>query len=212
MTGPHAQGRRRGAGVGLIGRWSPRRRPPNRTCESPRIRLSILVRYTVTVVYDVVPRGVRLVVECVLKPRLAILVEPGGGSCQLSDLDGAHQVHGGVGGEVSDVSVMLRYGRHACSERPPHLCLQSRVDDGGYVDGEDRLDLRESATLSIRDLTSYRVDDEAQLRTQVLAAVRDSARYADLQAEMARVLKESRALASGSRERVSAVLHHHGLA
>jgi hypothetical protein len=40
-AGTVAQGRRRGAGVGLIGRWFPRRRPPNRTCESPRIRLSM---------------------------------------------------------------------------------------------------------------------------------------------------------------------------
>ena len=69
----------------------------------------------------------------------------------------------------------------------------------------------ESATLSIRDLADYRVDDEVQLRTQVLAAVRDSARYADLQAEMTRILRESRSLASDSRERVSAVLRHHGL-
>jgi hypothetical protein len=30
--------------VGLVGRWSPRRRPPNRTCESPRIRLSMSTR------------------------------------------------------------------------------------------------------------------------------------------------------------------------
>jgi hypothetical protein len=70
----------------------------------------------------------------------------------------------------------------------------------------------ESATLSIRDLASYRVGDETQLRERVLAAVHDGTRYTDLQAEMARVLKESRALASGSRERVSAVLHRYGLA
>jgi hypothetical protein len=31
----------RGAGAGLIGRWSPRRRPPNRTCDFHRIRLSM---------------------------------------------------------------------------------------------------------------------------------------------------------------------------
>ncbi|HEY5342692.1 MAG TPA: hypothetical protein VIJ66_03430 [Solirubrobacteraceae bacterium] len=70
----------------------------------------------------------------------------------------------------------------------------------------------ESATLNIRDLADYRVDDETQLRTQVLAAVHDSARYTDLQAEMARILRESRSLASDSRERVSVVLHRHGLA
>jgi len=70
----------------------------------------------------------------------------------------------------------------------------------------------ESATLNIRDLADCRVDDETQLRTQVLAAVRDSARYTDLQAEMARILRESRSLASDSRERVSVVLHRHGLA
>ncbi|HEY7830278.1 MAG TPA: hypothetical protein VIC06_06920 [Solirubrobacteraceae bacterium] len=70
----------------------------------------------------------------------------------------------------------------------------------------------ESATLNTRDLADYRVDDEAQLREQVLAAVRDGARYGDLQAEMARVLNESRLLASDSRERVAAVLRRHGLA
>jgi hypothetical protein len=70
----------------------------------------------------------------------------------------------------------------------------------------------ESATLSIRDLAAYRLDDEVQLREQVAAAVRESAQYADLQAEMDRVLSESRLLASESRERVSALLRRHGLA
>jgi hypothetical protein len=70
----------------------------------------------------------------------------------------------------------------------------------------------ESATLSINDLANYRVDDETQLRKRVLAAVHDSARYADLQTEMDRVLDESRTLASESRKRVSAVLRRYGLA
>ena len=36
-----AQGRGRGAGAGFSSRWSPRRRPPNRTCEFDRFRLSM---------------------------------------------------------------------------------------------------------------------------------------------------------------------------
>jgi hypothetical protein len=92
---------------------------------------------------------------------------------------------------------------------PPHqvVALVARKTRGQHTENPF-----ESATLNIRDLAGYRVDDEAQLRTQVLTAVRDSARYTDLQAEMTRILRESSSLASDSRDRVSAVLHHHGLA
>jgi hypothetical protein len=64
----------------------------------------------------------------------------------------------------------------------------------------------ESATLSLRNLTAFRVADTAELRAAVLQAVADSAEYPVVHEEMRRVLLESRRLADDSIARVRAAL------
>lgn len=64
----------------------------------------------------------------------------------------------------------------------------------------------ESATLSLRNLTAFRVRNPAQLREAVLNAVNDSASYPLVQEEMRRVLTTSRGLADDSIARVVAAL------
>jgi hypothetical protein len=64
----------------------------------------------------------------------------------------------------------------------------------------------ESATLSLRNLTAFRVVDVGTLRDVVLQAVAASARYPALQDEMKRVLSESRRLADDSIARVRLAL------
>lgn len=64
----------------------------------------------------------------------------------------------------------------------------------------------ESATLSLRNLTAFRVGDPTGLREAVLSAVAKSAMYPLVQAEMQRVLSESRRLADESIVRVGAAL------
>jgi len=69
----------------------------------------------------------------------------------------------------------------------------------------------ESATLNLRRLSNYVVDDEMELRERVLAAIAEAAKYADLAELMANVLKQSKALADQSAEEVREALERHGL-
>lgn len=64
----------------------------------------------------------------------------------------------------------------------------------------------ESATLSLRNLTAFRVADPARLREEVLTAVAESVKYPIVHDEMRRVLSESRRLADESLARVRAAL------
>ena len=69
----------------------------------------------------------------------------------------------------------------------------------------------ESATLSLRNLGAWKVDDPAHLRSATLEAIAESDRYPELRAAMAEVLRESRQLADVSLERVRDLLHRLGL-
>jgi hypothetical protein len=64
----------------------------------------------------------------------------------------------------------------------------------------------ESATLSLRNLSEFRVAEVSKLKGAVLQAVADSAEYPAVQDEMKRVLSESRRLADDSIARVRAAL------
>ncbi len=64
----------------------------------------------------------------------------------------------------------------------------------------------ESATLSLRNLGAFGVEDATHLREKVLQAVADSGKYPAVQDEMKRVLSESRRLADDSIARVRAAL------
>ena len=68
----------------------------------------------------------------------------------------------------------------------------------------------ESATLNVRNLHAYRVE-EANLRRATLAAIEQSERFPQLKEAMAGVLHESREVVLKSLERVRQVLHEIGL-
>ena len=69
----------------------------------------------------------------------------------------------------------------------------------------------ESATLSLGNLSRYRIDSEYELASATLRAIEDSARYLDLKREMDRVLGRSRSLAEESVDRVRILLQDLGL-
>lgn len=69
----------------------------------------------------------------------------------------------------------------------------------------------ESATLSLRSLGAWRIDNARQLRDATLEAIAESDRYPDLREAMDAVLRESRGLADASLEHVRDLLHRLGL-
>ncbi len=70
----------------------------------------------------------------------------------------------------------------------------------------------ESATLNLRKLGDYVIDDDADLRDRVLAAIDEAAKYSDLAELMANVLAESTDLAVRSIAEVREALDRHGFA
>jgi hypothetical protein len=70
----------------------------------------------------------------------------------------------------------------------------------------------ESATLSLRNLDAWKVEDPRQLGEATLDAIAASDRYPELRSFMEVILLESRELADTSLERVRALLHRLGLA
>ncbi len=69
----------------------------------------------------------------------------------------------------------------------------------------------ESATLSLKNLSPWKVADPRRLRAATLEAIAESDRYPELRAAMEEVLRESRGLADASLERVRDLLHRLGL-
>jgi len=69
----------------------------------------------------------------------------------------------------------------------------------------------ESATLSLTNLHTWKVDDARRLREATLEAIAASDRYPELRSAMKDVLRESRDLADASLERVRELLHRLGL-
>lgn len=69
----------------------------------------------------------------------------------------------------------------------------------------------ESATLSLKNLTAYAVDDEDNLRERVVAAIAEAEKYADLGEHMANVLAQSGDLAARSIANVREALERHDL-
>lgn len=69
----------------------------------------------------------------------------------------------------------------------------------------------ESATLSVRKLGPWRVEDPIRLREMTLEAIAASERYPELRSAMLEVLRESRDVADTSLERVRGLLHRLGL-
>lgn len=69
----------------------------------------------------------------------------------------------------------------------------------------------ESATLSLRNLGAWRLDNARQLREATLDAIAESDRYPELRFAMEQVLHESRDLADASLELVRDLLHRLGL-
>jgi len=65
----------------------------------------------------------------------------------------------------------------------------------------------ESATLSLRNLATFRIVDPSDLRAAVIRAIADSAKYPMVKDEMKRVLSGSRRLADDSLARVRAALN-----
>lgn len=68
----------------------------------------------------------------------------------------------------------------------------------------------ESATLSLTNLRAYRLTDSRRLREATLDAVAASDEYPELRSAMEEVLRDSRALADASIERVRDLLHRLG--
>ena len=69
----------------------------------------------------------------------------------------------------------------------------------------------ESATLSVKNLTAWKVDDSSRLRATTLDAIAASDEHPELRAAMEQVLRESRELADASLERVRTLVHDLGL-
>ena len=69
----------------------------------------------------------------------------------------------------------------------------------------------ESATLSLGNLSGWKVDDPRRLQAATLEAIAESDRYPELRAAMGEVLRTSRDLADASLERVRDLLHRLGL-
>lgn len=69
----------------------------------------------------------------------------------------------------------------------------------------------ESATLSLKNLHSWKVEDPDRLREATLEAIDASDQYPELRAAMEAVLRESRDLADASLEHVRELLHQLGL-
>lgn len=69
----------------------------------------------------------------------------------------------------------------------------------------------ESATLNVRNLGAWRVEDALRLREMTLEAIAESDRYPELRSAMLDVLRESRDVADTSLERVRGLLHRLGL-
>lgn len=69
----------------------------------------------------------------------------------------------------------------------------------------------ESATLSVKNLGAYKVEEAAQLRERTLAAVAESERYPQLHELMQAILQESKDLAASSLDRVRGLLAELGL-
>jgi len=69
----------------------------------------------------------------------------------------------------------------------------------------------ESATLSLRILSAWGVKDSGRLQEATLDAIAESDRYPELRMAMDDVLRESRALADTSLERIRSLLHRLGL-
>lgn len=69
----------------------------------------------------------------------------------------------------------------------------------------------ESATLSLKNLGAWKVEDAGRLRAATLEAIEESDRYPELRDAMHEVLRESRDLADSSLERVRGLLRRLGL-
>ncbi len=69
----------------------------------------------------------------------------------------------------------------------------------------------ESATLNLRSLEEFKIPRPDRLRDATLEAVRASAHHPELLAEMQSVLRESRALADATLDRVRALIRKLGL-
>lgn len=69
----------------------------------------------------------------------------------------------------------------------------------------------ESATLSLRNLHAWKVEDPSRLREATLEAIAASDEYPELRSSMEEVLRESRALTDTWLERVRSLLHRLGL-
>lgn len=69
----------------------------------------------------------------------------------------------------------------------------------------------ESATMNLRNLSAWSVKDSTRLREATLDAIAEADRYPELRMAMDDVLRESRALADTSLERVRSLLHRLGL-
>ncbi|MGI9119843.1 MAG: hypothetical protein ACR2G7_06965 [Acidimicrobiales bacterium] len=69
----------------------------------------------------------------------------------------------------------------------------------------------ESATLSLKKLHAWKIEDPSRLREATLEAIAASDEYPELRASMEDVLRESRGLADSSLERIRALLNGLGL-
>lgn len=69
----------------------------------------------------------------------------------------------------------------------------------------------ESATLSLKNLHAWKVEDPSHLREATLEAIAASDEYPELRSAMEDVLRESRGLADASLERVRDLLYQLGL-